>query len=323
MLSRILFLMLVALFLGEQHVFAWASSAIAGPWPSKQNVTWTQLRGGQDVENEDIEEVDSDNQKNDGEIEAKKVDKSVEMYTKEVASQSLKSAFRLLQEMREEVVSLAHIVTDSEENARIQNELLDEHFVEPALTNRTYVGGALAIQSQQKEKEPGQAMLMAPTSIVVDASRVAPLSSRLLEDIDNVKDDTDDGLETDGGTRGNDFLRLWWPNVWTQQLAELQSVSEIADDHENEEESERDAADEMEIEEPNEGSETTVSIINSKGEVDDMVTDSQREEKGIKAEIIPIPPEVKEEHLIDSNNDLYRQQWGDDDSFVSSGAVSL
>ena len=115
-------------------VFVWASSAIAGPWPSKQNVAWTQLRGGQDVENEDIDEVDSEEEKTDAEIEAKEVNKSIETYTKEVANQNLKlrSAFRLLQEMREEVVSLAHIITDSDENVRIQKELVDEHFVEPA-----------------------------------------------------------------------------------------------------------------------------------------------------------------------------------------------
>lgn len=327
-MSRILFPILVVLFLVEQNqltVFVWASSAIAGPWPSKQNVAWTQLRGGQDVENEDIDEVDSEEEKTDAEIEAKEVNKSIETYTKEVANQNLKlrSAFRLLQEMREEVVSLAQIITDSDENVRIQKELVDEHFVEPALTDRTFVGGALAIHSQQKEEEPGHAMLMEPASIVVDASRVAPLSSRLLEEIDNVKEDTDDGLETDGGPTGNDFFRLWWPNVWTQQLAELQSVSEIADDHENEEESERNAVEEMEVEEADEWSDNTVSSINSEGEADDMVTDSQREEKEIKAEIIPIPPEVKKERLIDSNSDVSRQPLGDESSFVSSGAVSL
>ena len=321
-MNRILYLILPLLLVEQQVIsgLAWAPSAIPGRWPSKQNATWNQLRGGQDVDNEDSEEVDAGEEKYDGGIEAKKVDKSIDMCTTDASKQSLKlrSAFRLLQDMREEVVSLAHIMTDSNENVQDQKGPANEHLVETALTSRQFAGGALAIQSQQKEKE----VLTAPTSIVVDANRVAPLSSRLLEEIDDVKEDFEDGLEANGISRANDFSKLWWPNLWTQQLAELQTVSKIANDFDNEEESEPDVMEEMDAEETTEDSDNDMSSANREGELNDMVTDSQGKEDEIKVEIIPIPPEVKDDHLTDSDNDLSRQPLCDESSFVSSGAVS-
>jgi hypothetical protein len=337
-MNRLLFLILILLLAEQELLVASASlspSSISGVSSTAQNSSWGRFRGGRDViENEDSEEVDVEGDPNSGDLEdsARSIEtkdaKSIENQTWDPPKPRLKleSAFRLIQEMREEVACLAHAVTDEDNKPEVPETPVDKDVVEPSITTPVMVGGALAMEGQRKAKETDNAVLTTPTSIVVDANRVAPLSSRLLEEAGNDKEDTDEGLEASSGAEGNakgiDVSKFWWPNVWTQQLSDLQNNQETRLDYDSEEESEQDAAEEMDFEEPTDQSDEEISSTNDAGDFDDIITDYQEEDRDeVQVEVIPIPPEATEDSII--HDDLFpRPSSVETKSFVSSGAVS-
>jgi hypothetical protein len=329
-------MLLVLLVEQELYFVALASvstSSYMTAWVTPQYSTWGQLRGGQDLENEEIKEVGDEEDSNESESEDAAATNSKAINAESILQPksgptkqklTFQSAFRLLQEVREEAVSLAHTVADDDGNTDVHEMSVDEGLAEPSGKPPTKVGDGRAKQNTRKLKVSDDAVLTAPSSIVVDANRVAPLSSRLLEAVDSVSEkDNEDASGAAVGASSNDVAKLWWPNIWTQQLSELQNdnANETSGVHNGEEESEPEAS-EMDLEESTDGSDEDISMNNGGDDFDEIITDSQGEDDDdeMKVEIISIPPEAEEESI--TNEDL--PQGSDHSrSFLSSGAVSI
>ncbi len=137
-MSRILFLLLVVSLVEQELNFvASASSSTSSyttAWSTPQSSTWGRFRGGQDLDNEEIEEVGVEEDSDESESEdsattkTKREAESIEEQKSEPAKQKLtfKSAFRLLQEVREEAVSLAHTVADDDGNTDVNEMSVDK-----------------------------------------------------------------------------------------------------------------------------------------------------------------------------------------------------
>lgn len=163
--------------------------------------------------------------------------------------------FRLLQEVRQEV--LTHRVEQEElspqDNKRDGDDDEDDdiitttnnnddnsNVVDQSTTTRTtksLVGGAAVAKERNLVGAP----------VGVDTNRVAPLSLRLLQE--STDDDSDDDEEEEVAVAPQESMdtkshvaRLWWVNVWTQQLSDMQTMDDVKKKKKkNDEDSEEDS----------------------------------------------------------------------------------
>jgi len=245
-----------------------------------------------------------------------------------------RSPFRLLQEAREEVASLEHVIPDDVHNEDEQKsedlqqpESKEEVPLENTNPRGTLVGGAVAVATQ-KGKNRDKRLIGAPASVGVDTSRVAPLSLRLLEE--NAASDSEEDEEEElvdavvDAEKGLNSLqdkvpqdnmthvaKLWWVNLWTQQLSEIDK-SEVP------------TQDDMES-----GDESS----SSPSETSDEVEAEEETEEEVLQELTLVPSEQQEsldeatrdigiEVLESTPTDAVADGDGRSD-FVSSGLVSI
>lgn len=250
------------------------------------------------------------------------------------------SPFRLLHDIREEVASLTHTIpetfqnNDDEEGRNDESDSLDnndpdeEETLSESNTNSrvALVGGAVAVAQQTTQKSRNNRLVGAPDAIGVDTSRVAPLSLRLLEENNAASDSSDaeeEKREDDPADNGmgvpqekeepeENFAKLWWVNLWTQQLSDINTVDVP------QKEVDVDSGDE---------SSSSETIVDEEDE-DEEVTEED------VVELVPIPAE---EQLDDTKVDIEVEDTlglaspaepdpvngGNRDAFVSSGLVSI
>lgn len=204
---------------------------------------WIPPRGGDSTSDNDTQESQetmstsgSTNDENDS-LDDKASDPNTNP-SKEISRSSHKkvssttSPFRLLNEVRHEVLEHIH---ETDKNPSNESELLrtaESTSSSATSSTRSIVGGAATAVA--KDPIPLEGAPIAG----VDTNRVAPLSLRLLqesgeqedEDPPNGKDAT---LESDDTK--SQVAKLWWVNVWTQQLSDVNKL-EVNEDGESEEE---------------------------------------------------------------------------------------
>ncbi len=244
---------------------------------------WCLLRGGESEE----ENVGQGSTTNSNDEKSTADSTFPEISRKKVSS----GPFRLLQEVRDEI--FAHIEDDVHPNDNSEQDDKEEELEVEELsltrTTKSLVGGAVVAKERNLEGAP----------MGVDTNRVAPLSLRLLEESPDENDEEDEAATPESFVDTKSHVaKLWWVNVWTQQLSELDTM-EIQNDDDSEEEST--------------SSSETVEEEESTKELTLVPTDQQQimsdAEVAIDAEKRKL--EEKETVSIESN------------SFVSSGLVSI
>lgn len=293
----------------------------------------TRLRGGQESDSNESEEWQEQSSSEDDDItERREEDVAAAAQIELVRS---KSPFRLLQEVREEVNSLSQSVANYDNSS--EESVSTAPIRKPSERSSSappLVGGALTGRSKPVNLNSDNKVVTVPASVIVDANRVAPLSSRLMEeaieeqipedDVSTGEDASPDKYSKQEAIFDSQVSRLWWTNVWTQQLSEIQNTSnssskEESIDYESEEsESDPDITPANMSMEENSGQEEEWTPPEEAIKIEEDAESPDLNEE-FEIEVTPIPTEVKANSTIDE--DLFVSD--EKKSFISSGAVSF
>jgi hypothetical protein len=172
------------------------------------------FRGGESSRADDIEQFVADQDENATTAKEEKSEVLVENSTSSKGV-SLSAPFRMNAVVQEE----AACVEEGATSTSGENESETKQ-----ITRGVLVGGAATMV---KDK-PVSSSRLGP----LDISRASPLSSRLIEEepSEAIQDRATGDTTAAAPNNITDVAKLWWVNVWTQQLADLDNPEERIDD---------------------------------------------------------------------------------------------